>query len=273
MVKTKFLVSVMAMALMWMSAAWASPIAAIAMVTAIHGTGVIDTQSGQLKKLDVLSAPGTITVGAAAKVVVFYLDGAKEYTLSGPGTFEFSAAGLIRSSASGALLIKRQDPAYGKTNLLFKVPATQAGVVLMASGTNHNSQGDDDIVSILNPYFSWKMRPHQGAWQFRIIDANAKVLHETTPSEDYVTLSGTLAPDQLYQWKVSWIDSEGNQQSEIHRFRTMDAKLEASAARLKPGHDAPEAQRTLYGLWLVSEGAHRLGQTYLSDSLVDAVMP
>jgi len=273
MVKAKFLARFMAMALMCMSAAWAGPVAAIAMVTAIHGTGVIDTKSGQLKKLDVLSAPGTITIGDAAKVVVFYLDGAKEYTLSGPGTFEFSAAGLTRSSAGGTLLIKRQDPAYGKTNLLFKVPATQAGVVLMASGTNHNSQGDDDIVSTLNPYFSWKVPPHQGAWQFRIIDVNGKVLDGAMPLRHHAMPSGILAPDQFYQWQVSWIDSDGNRKSEIHRFRTMDARLESLAARLKPGHDAPEAQRTLYGLWLVSEGAHRLGQTYLSDSFTEGAMP
>jgi len=280
MVKEKWMASVMAGAWIWMSAAWAGPIAAIAMVTEIHGAGVIDAKSGQLKKMDRLSTPGTITVAAAAKVVVFYVDGAKEYTLNGPGTFDFSAAGLTRSSASGAMQTKWQDPAYGKTNLLFNVPAVEAGVGLRVMGEipflMADTPADGETVAASNLAFSWKMRPHQGAWQFRIVDyASGNVLDEASLLHNHATLPETvqLVPGSTYIWEVRWLDRNGDQQSQSHPFRTLDAENESLAAQLKPGPDAPEATRTLYGLWLVSAGAHRLGRKYLSDSYNPDVMP
>jgi hypothetical protein len=216
-------------------------------------------------------------VAAAAKVVVFFSDGTKEYTLSGPGTFEFSVSGLTRSSAGGALLIKRQDPAYGKTNLLFKVPSTQAGIVLRDTklAAELGMPSDDETVPASNLAFSWKMRPHQGAWQFRIVDAAGNVLDEAGPLHNHATLPETvrLAPDSTYLWEVRWSDRNGEQQSQSHRFYTLSAENESLAAQLKPGHDAPEATRTLYGLWLASKGAHRLGQQYLSNLFFPDVMP
>ncbi len=267
----------MAGAWIWMSAAWAGPIAAIAMVTEIHGAGVIDAKSGQLKKMDRLSTPGTITVAAAAKVVVFYVDGAKEYTLSGPGTFEFSAIGLSRSSASGAMQVKRQDPTYSKANFLFEVPATQAGIVLRDAmlDSELGTPTDDEIVPVSNLVFSWKMRPHQGAWEFRIVDAFGNVLGKSNPLRNHATLPETtrLAPGSAYLWEVRWIDRNGEQQSQPHRFYTLNAENESMAAQLKPRHDAAEATRTLYGLWLILAGAQRLGQQYLSDSLNPDTIP
>lgn len=277
MVKGKFLLAAMAAALMSMQAALAVPVAAIAMVTEVQGDSAIHGQSGRLKKLDELSTPGTITVAAAAKVVVFYLDGAKEYTLNGPGTFEFSATGLSRSSARGALLIKRQDPAYGKKNLLFKVPATEAGIVLreFLPVSDLGVPADNETVPALDLAFSWEMRPHQGTWQFRIVDLTGKVLDAAGQRSNHATLpeSVRLAPDSVYRWEVRWIDRNGDPQSQSRRFRTLDAENESLATRLKPGHDASEATQTLYGLWLRSVGAHRLAKKYLSDSFNPDFLP
>jgi hypothetical protein len=277
MVKATFMAATMAAALLWMSETLAGPVAPIAMVTEIQGEGVIDAKNSRLKKLDVLSTPGTITMDAAAKVVVFYLDGAKEYTLNGPGTFEFSVIGLTRSSASGTMLIKRQNPAYSKENLLFKVQTTEAGVVLRDStlSAEPDTPANDDTVPSLNLTFSWKIRPHQGTWQFRIIDTTGKVLYETEPLHNQAPLPETtrLPPDSSLLWEVRWIDRNGDQQLQSHRFRTLNADNETLAAQLKPGEGAADAPRTLYGLWLIAAGAQRLGQKYLSNTFNQNAMP
>lgn len=246
-------------------AALALEIADIAMVTEIKGN--VETKAGRLKKMDGLSKPCTIALDSDAKAVLFYFDGVREYTLSGPGTFEFSATGLTMSSASGAISIKWQDPYFNK------LPRTgmrvaQAGTVLRTAAQVDPgySPPDDENVPVFSLNFFWKLRPHLGAWQFRLADAAGNMLYETETATYSARLPTNLrlAPGSRYHWDVSWLDRDGNRQSEPHFFTTFDTETESRAAQLKPDRDGPEAARTLYGLWLDSVGAHSLARQYIS---------
>lgn len=231
-------------------------------VTVVKGRVVADGNA--VGFMEQLKPTRTIELGTDAQLVLFRFRGAKEYTLTGPGSFVMRADGVVRTSATGALQQRAMDPAFSRAAP--GASLVQAGVTLRAGGapsrdTPHNGEN----VAPGAPTFRWNERPRTGDYEFLLADDRDRVLAVARPAGEELTLPAVrLAPGAAYRWELRWRDPAGQMRMAMYRFDTLSADDAATLERLRPQMDTSGSASILFGLWLRSVGARSLADSYLA---------
>jgi hypothetical protein len=233
-------------------------------VTVVTGTAA--SGGNALRFMDQLAPGRSIALEQGAQLVVFRFRGALEYTLSGPGSFAVHDSGIVRTSASGTLQMKRMDPAFsGAAPSAGKL--AQAGVTMRSGATiARDSPWNGDKVLPGAPVFRWSERPHVGDYAFLLADAGDRILLDTQQAGTELALPDVrLAPGASYRWELAWRDPAGQMRMAMVRFGTLPAADAATLERLRPPPGAAGSAGVLFGLWLRSVGALSLAEPYLAE--------
>lgn len=232
-------------------------------VTVVTGTAA--SGGNPLRFMEHLAPGRSIALEQAAQVVVFRFRGALEYTLGGPGSFAVRDSGIVRTSVSGTLQVKRMDPAFSGA-----APAggklAQAGVTMRGSAASaHDTPQNGDKIVPGAPLFRWGERPHAGDYAFLLADADDRVLVDTKQAGTELALPELrLAPGAAYRWQLTWRDPAGQMRMAMYRFATLSAADAATLERLRPAPSVARSEAVLFGLWLRSVGAVTLSESWLA---------
>jgi len=221
-------------------------------VTQVNG-GARSAQR-QLALLDRLGAGDSVAIDAGSTLVLFRMTQGEQFTLTGPGHFTLGAAGPERQSGSGSTRMERPPSALGR--VLQRHDQVVAGAIVRAALTGN----EVERVAPSRPLFSWRARPHQGQWRFRLTDEGGQVLFETTLAATELSLPPAirLLPGRLYVRELHWPDRDGSMRVEALPVQALDAADDAELSALYPVPDADQPARVLYALYLRGLGVRAL---------------
>lgn len=210
----------------------------------------------RLGLLDRLQGGDRLELAAGATLVLFDLEGGRQFTLTGPARFSIAAAGPERQGGSGSARVDLPDPALARA---LRRPGQAAAGAILRSGA---ADGGVEVLAPSQALLSWRARPHRGHWTLRLRDASGGLLYETSLAGTEHVLPDTLrlAHGARYLRELEWEQRDGSRGTELLALETLDAAADAELAALRPPPGAAPAARVLYALYLRARGLHGLAQ-------------
>jgi hypothetical protein len=198
-------------------------------------------------------APGAVLhLGAGARVTLLVLDNGDEYTLKGPGKYQFAPQGLVVLEGSPA--VKRTLPVSGGTSVPLRAgDGAQATLVLRGADDPFRLLAPvDTAVMVDRPTFRWAPAESGAAYRFTLLDdASAEVFQaETAQTSLELPAALRLREGSSYSWTVQVVSSGRRKRSASAEFSVVDLRTRAALERLRPRRDAPFSDRVAYALAL-----------------------
>jgi hypothetical protein len=180
-----------------------------------------------------------------------YLRSGGQYEIAGPGEVRFDAQGPAASG--GASVTTRPMPADKRVHLR-STGLAQGGLVVRSGGLRPAAP----TLTVLeqSPQFAWYDLRQGVRYRFRLAEAGGTTVHEAETDTRAVQLPPgvVLRRGAEYRWRVERTDDDPAAAEAV--FRVADEDLVRRVETLRPGVDAPFAERVAFALWLEDARLH-----------------
>lgn len=227
----------------------------VAMVTDLQGRVAPQGQGAAPAILASLEGGATLEVAEGASLVVVYFESGREFAFKGPATVRFDAA-------QPAVLLgakpESRDPLMGKLAGAGKIkPVGKVQAAVVMRGTNPKAlikleAGAGTRVLEARPTFAWQAPDKAASYDFELSDESGRLLLETKVNGTSFTLPASvkLVEGATYTWIVGATFADGKRYQNAAEFTVAPAEQRREIESVRPGADAPIADKVTFAAWL-----------------------
>ncbi len=231
---------------------------AAGLVLDVNGAATIEGR-GRAAILAGLAPGAEVSLAPNARMVVLDNATGRQYELTGPGAFRWSA-GRIEVIRPGQLAVREPAGAAFRDVRVRTARLAQASIAMRGAG-------DEGAVMLAYPVATWLTeRPDAFRWtpvsnatgyRFTLTDAAGRVLHESRPRINAVDLPAALAlePGRTYGWQVVAELADGKSIEGWTEFGVASADLRSRIEAARPAPGVSFSDRVLHALLLEELGA------------------